>query len=275
MKTVQLHNHFQKNYNSLATEEEDIFILSRKRIHLCRETLLAMRKEVMKIGFKSTLEEIHFFKVIKQEALSHLLFNKQLAKLERHCPKTSLKKQESYLKKELFKCDEFFLEHIDFGQYVQIDASYLDELYFTRKTNVSPQFEMQLSEMYDLEFNTPRDTLLAKFSAFKLLVKYIHKRLADLPSKFNNDNLSKSRLDWTANKVDLIELIYALHSIGAIKGGGSEIREIASSFEVLFDVDLGNYYRKFIEIRDRKIQRTKFLDSLKINLLRRMDATDS
>lgn len=275
MNTAQIHNQFQKNYNSLTIESGDIFLLSRKRIHLCRETLIAMRKEVLKNGFESALDEINFFKTIKQKTFSRLLFNKQLAKLERHCPKTSLKKQEAYLKKELIKCDKFFLEHIDFGQYLQINASYLDELYFTRKTNVSPQFEMQLSEMYDLEFNTPRDTLLAKFSAFKELVKYIHKRLADLPSKFNNDNLSKSRLDWTANKVDLIELIYALHSIGAIKGGGSEIREIASAFEVLFDVDLGNYYRKFIEIRDRKIQRTKFLDSLKNNLLRRMDATDS
>ncbi len=266
---------FQKKYTLLGTENDDIFTLSRKRIHLCRETLLAMRKLILKEGFISTSEEIIFFKCTKQDSLSCLLFNKRLAKLEWHCPKASIKKQEVYLKNELVRCDDFFLEHIDFGQYLQIGATHLDELYFTRKANENPQFELQFSEMYDLEFNTPRDILLAQFTAFKQLINYIHKRLADLPSKFYREYLSKSSLDWTGNKVDLIELIYALHSIGAVKGGRIEIRELASSFETLFDIDLGNYYRKFIEIRARKIDRTKFLDALKNNLLRRMDETDN
>ncbi|WP_281986909.1 RteC domain-containing protein [Aquimarina aggregata] len=234
-----------------------------------------MRGVIVKRGFKTIADEIKFFKCIKQPPLTNLLFNKTLARLEWHCPKASLKKKERFLKQQLVQCDDFFLEHIDFGQYLQMKAVHLDELYFTRKANANPQFELQFSEIYDLEFNTPRDLTLAKFSAYKQLIKYIHSRLGDLPGEFYRENFSTSKLNWTGNKVDLIELIYAIHSIEVVKRGRIDIKELASTFEAIFDVDLGNYYRKFIEIRARKVHRTKFLDALKENLLRRMDEADS
>ena len=49
---------------------------------------------------------------------------------------------------------------------------------------------------------------------------------------------------------------------------------MADHFEQLFNVDLGNYYHTFIEIRSRKTGRTKFLDRLIEMLNQRMDAKD-
>ncbi|MEH6659972.1 RteC domain-containing protein, partial [Leeuwenhoekiella marinoflava] len=39
-------------------------------------------------------------------------------------------------------------------------------------------------------------------------------------------------------------------------------------------LNLGNVYRTFLEIRERKIDQTKFIDRLKATLLRRMEETD-
>lgn len=84
-----------------------------------------------------------------------------------------------------------------------------------------------------------------------------------------------SKLFWTGNKTELIELIYALHSSGAINSGTADIKEMASLFEQVFNVDLGNYYHTFIEIRARKGSKTKFLDRLQETLLKRFEESDA
>ena len=73
----------------------------------------------------------------------------------------------------------------------------------------------------------------------------------------------------------MIELIYALHSTDAINNGTADIKDIAYFVERIFRIDLGNYYRAFLEIRMRKNGRTKFLDTLKEELIKRMDETDN
>jgi hypothetical protein len=84
-----------------------------------------------------------------------------------------------------------------------------------------------------------------------------------------------SRLFWTGNKTELIELIYALQSSGAINSGTADIKEMASLFEQIFNIDLGNYYHTFIEIRARKGSKTKFIDKLEEALLRRFEESDA
>ncbi|MCB0447991.1 MAG: RteC domain-containing protein, partial [Gelidibacter sp.] len=79
-----------------------------------------------------------------------------------------------------------------------------------------------------------------------------------------------SKLFWTAHKVDLIELIYALYTSGAINRGTANINDIANSFEILLGADLGDFYRTYSEIRARKIHRTKFMDALRESLDRHM-----
>jgi hypothetical protein len=52
------------------------------------------------------------------------------------------------------------------------------------------------------------------------------------------------------------------------------LKDIAETFEELFGIDLGQYRRNFLEIRTRREDRTRFLNSLKSNLIRRMDDSD-
>ena len=84
----------------------------------------------------------------------------------------------------------------------------------------------------------------------------------------------QSKLFWTGSKTDLIELVYALHSSGIINSGTADIKEIASVCELIFNIDLGNYYHTIIEIRSRKSNVTKFIDKLKESLIKRFDESD-
>ena len=54
----------------------------------------------------------------------------------------------------------------------------------------------------------------------------------------------------------------------------SNLKDIAEYFEVVFDIDLGQYHRAFLEIRMRKSDQTKFLNTLKEKLVKRMENTD-
>lgn len=53
-----------------------------------------------------------------------------------------------------------------------------------------------------------------------------------------------------------------------------DIRVIAKYFEGVFNTELGNFYQTYLELRNRKMSRTKFLDSLREGLIRKMDEQD-
>jgi hypothetical protein len=95
------------------------------------------------------------------------------------------------------------------------------------------------------------------------------------PNNFSNiDSIQPFPFQWTASKADLIELIYSLQSGGVLNNGKTGIKETAETFQRLFQVDLGNYYNVFNEIRLRKKNRTSLLDLLREKVLQKMDSLD-
>lgn len=69
-------------------------------------------------------------------------------------------------------------------------------------------------------------------------------------------------------------MIYALQSYAVFDMGKTDIKAIATYFENVFEIDLGDFYHTYLEIRNRKINRTKFLDSLKDAIIRQMNEQD-
>lgn len=96
----------------------------------------------------------------------------------------------------------------------------------------------------------------------------------------NKDNNEKSqrkpntKLTRTGSKIALTELLYALHSEGTFNNGAVDLKDIAEYFEHIFEIDLGQYHRVFLEIRARKNDRTKFISSLNETLLKKMESAD-
>ena len=89
--------------------------------------------------------------------------------------------------------------------------------------------------------------------------------------KGDQKNDQQSCLKWTGSKAALVELIYALQTVGVFNNGDADVKLIATSFEELFDVQLGNYYDTFQQIRIRKVNQTKFLDLMKEKLVMRIN----
>jgi hypothetical protein len=91
----------------------------------------------------------------------------------------------------------------------------------------------------------------------------------------NKDTTDKSqrkpniKMTWTGSKVALIELMYALHTEGVFNNGAADLKDIAEYFEHIFEIDLGQYRRAFLEIRARKSDKTKFITALNDALLKR------
>ena len=96
----------------------------------------------------------------------------------------------------------------------------------------------------------------------------------------NKENTEKSqrqpnvKTTWNSSKVALVELMYALHTEGVFNNGAADLKEIAEYFEHIFEIDLGQYRRVFLEIRARKSDKTKFITMLNEHLLKRMENSD-
>ena len=82
-------------------------------------------------------------------------------------------------------------------------------------------------------------------------------------------------MNFTGKKVWLIEFGYALANSGDFNNGRVEIKEMMDFLGAVFNVDLGDYYRTYIAIKDRKKDRTAYLTKLIEILEKKMDEDDS
>jgi RteC protein len=240
-------------------------------IHLILECLSEVKRYVVKRGFKNTGEEIRFFKYQKPAIVAKLIYYNAIYKIETKKP-YGAKRIRKYLNKELKKLKRFFDNNLDFYKYYRSNNSFLDEKMFLRGNH---DIKLWLDTYYfqsDQSFSTSHDYKVAKIIANDLIQVYIEDQLYN---KFQKDkSKTPKNLKWTGSKVALIELIYALHYQSVFDNGNNDIREVAQYFESAFDIDLGNFYQTYLELRNRKMNRTKFLDALRDELIRRMDEQD-
>lgn len=247
-------------------------------ILLCRDVLAQMNKMVLENSFPNEKEEIHFFKNIKVVPLTELIYFTEIRSLEIQFPKANIQEQKDYVKYKIRKANKFFHYNLEFIQYVEEGRTEFDTIYYTRANGDSLNITNTKAYFRSPEFSTSHDILLGKVYAYKRFSNYLKNRLFQLKNPHAIGILDihkKSPLHWTCSKIALTELIYALHSSGAINSGAADISQLASMAEELFNVELGDYYRTYISLRNRKINRTKFLDKLKDSLLDHMDDMDA
>lgn len=260
----------------LSLEMEDVIKRSETSINLILKALEKLKTAVIKTKF-TQVEEILFFKETKPQLLSKLIYHNKIYKIEMKRPQGGDKILRKYYKNELSKLKHFFDNELEFYKYYRSNSSYLDYKYFVRGKH---DIKLSLDTFYfeaDHRFTTTHDYKVAKIIAIDLLQVYLENELNYLDRKepkSKNSDFPKTKLSWSASKTDLTELIYALRTSNAF-GSNIDIKEIASYFESVFNIDLGDYYRIYMELRIRKTGRTKFIDSLKDKLVKRMDEEDS
>lgn len=251
-----------------------IYNRAEKGIALCRNALLTTRKRVIKKGFKSPEEECQFFKIIKPKIVGHLIHFMNLVYIERHKPLVSRKERHKFYIQQISVLKGYFLEHREIYEYYIRNLSHLDLEYFTRNPQAEDLYCDSLVSIIDTKFSTPKDMVLAQIMGNTLSINYLRHKLSRKKRKHFDENKNIQPLKWTGAKVDLVELVYALQASNMINNGNVGIKELAKVVERLFSIELGDYYRTFLEIRMRKNNQTKLLDILKNSIQNKIVEAD-
>ena len=258
----------EDDIRELAIELDNPILLSELAIKLIVKSLKEIKEFVLKRGFENDEEEIHFFKKKKPNVLSKLIYYNTIHKIETKRPYGGDKAIKKYLNNELSKIKRYFDNNLEFYKYYRTNSTYLDHKYFVRGKH---DIKLSLDTYYfesDHSFSTSHDYKVAKIIANDLIQVYLEDQLFNTTQKLKV--FAPTSLIWTDSKTALIELIYALHSQAVFNNGNADIKLIAKYFEYTFNIDLGDFYHTFLELRNRKTNSTKFLDLLREGLHRKI-----
>ena len=276
-KINQLLTDLNEQLNFTDLEIDDPIKRCESAIDIILKSLQKLKVLFEKEKNKSSQQEIEFFKNVKPKFTSKLIYYNVIFKIETKKPHGGERIIKRYLNNELDKLKRYFDNNLDFYKYYRTGNCYLDYKYFIRGTF---DIKLTLDSFYfevDHDFSTSHDFKVAKILAHDLIQVYLEDELANLGRRLPKEKVQHNhngKQCWTGSKVALIELIYALHSEGIFNNGTSDLKSVTEYFETIFEIDLGQYRRTFLEIRVRKSDRTKFLNSLKNKLITRMDKID-
>ena len=239
----------------------------------CKIALDDMRKLVIKDGFADKGSEIEFFKKRKPAVYSKLLYYREVFDLETKRQDKDKEGIRKYLQQKLDRIMKCMIRNDTKVQYYHCNYSHLDEKYFLRDGTEIPLELRDNHHLMDEQFFTWHDHTFSMIIANEMLIDYITEELRKLDNPENmNDTELVSSLFWTGSKIDAVEIIYAFYFAKVINGGKVTIRELTLVFGRFFNLDLTNdVYRYYAEIRQRKINQTKFLDFLRNVLQQKMD----
>ncbi|MDO3694915.1 RteC domain-containing protein [Wenyingzhuangia sp. chi5] len=273
-----------KNYENTIKKIESKHLKKEDELKLklkeAKKHLHQIRVYVRTLSFKNTQEEINFFKNIKPSICGEIKFLKLQMSYKTEKPFVSVEKQKKYIHRELRRLESKKKKNINFYRYIKQGQTALDKMYFVRGNEQLALFSQTDYPDIDPEFTTSHDLLASEVVTYHLLSNYFKQELHCLSNleagcyDTLSNNLMKNNFTWTASKTDLVELIYALKVTGAINGGDTQIKEITEVFGQLFNVDLGNYYKTFGEIKNRQNNQAKFLSNLSLNLISKLEIDD-
>ena len=274
--TTLLHN-LNEQLNFIDLEIDDQIKKCEQAINIILKSINELKKVTTKANFKAETEEIQFFKEIKPQFTSKLIYFNRVYKIEMKKPNGGNRVLKKYYNNELLKLKAFFDNELEFYQYFRSGSTYLDFKYFLRgKFDIKLALDSYYFET-DTSFATSHDYKVSTILANDLIELYIENQLIMLENKENTEKSQRKpnvKMTWTGSKVALVEMMYALHTEGVFNNGAADLKEIAEYFEHIFEIDLGQYRRVFLEIRARKSDKTKFITTLNDHLLKRMENSD-
>lgn len=273
----KLEFNFYSELENLQTQENN----PNSSLELCRKYLADLKNEIINRGFNNPKDEIDCFKITKPKLHAELLYFRSIIMLHLNLPLGSDEIKKNYLNNHLIRFHLFFEENKEFILYYRSGSTYLDEHFFIRKNARVPKNSDEGFSEVDFRWNTGHDITLAKYLAFEKLERQIRHELHSInnlgevtfPPPISRNTPEKT-LKWTESKTALVELIYALHSVCAVNNGLTNIKNLSDVLQNTFQIELGDHYRVYHDLKSRKIHRTKFLDNLTEALNRRMKADD-
>jgi hypothetical protein len=164
------------------------------------------KKVILRYKFRNDAEEIYFFKSIKLQFLSKLIYHNGVLKIDTKKPNGGEKVLRKYFYTELDKLKRFFDNNLEFYKYPRTNSTYLDQKYFVRGKH---DIKLSLDTFYfeaDNRFCTSHDYKTAKIIANDLIQVYLEDEIANLNRKgtqHNKQDTHQIELSWTDSKTAL------------------------------------------------------------------------
>ncbi len=264
---VSFYADFETEYQVLLHNNIDTILQANKIISFLEKKIKELHNWLKNYLFETQDEEIYFFKELKPKIVSKLIYYKTVLKLESNAPATKKLKRKFY-EKALNKIYQYSKKNKEFYEYYRSRNCFNDNCYFIRNSNEFKGLDDCYLVNYDEKLCTSHDYKVAILMSNDLINVFLENKIEEIERSCKIKHpIIVNDLSWTNSKIDLVELVYALHEQKVFNGGNTDVKEIAACFGKMFNVELEeNIYRSYIDIKSRKSNRTKFLTSLSESL---------
>lgn len=165
--------------------EPDLIRKAQKSIRCIKDALTQLRAFTIQHTFRNDAEEILFFKKIKPELFSKLIYYVKILNIESRRPVGNREIQKNYLQRELDKLTFFFNNHLEFYQYYRMNSTYLDDKYFIRGKEDLNIYQDTLLSYVDPDFSTSHDYMVSEIIANDRLKVFLNTEIKALDFKQN------------------------------------------------------------------------------------------
>lgn len=260
----------------LKLDGENKLIQFESAFHLVDRAMDEIKLFMDHYEFVSEVEEIQFFKSRMTYFLRESVYFSELFNMESIKPAGSKNEIRKFYERELLSVKEFLQNNQNLYNYLLMKKENQDRVFFLRSAQ-APVYKPNLFwHTLDTRYCTVYTVYCARIMGTLSLASYIHDQLLVLND--TQDSIGEDKnpsLNWTGNKADLVELVYAIKVSNVVDYGNASVVELVTIMSEVFGVELQGYYRTFLEIKSRKKNRTVFLDRCKESLEAYMDSFES
>lgn len=272
---TQLSKEFIQHLESVVTNGKSEIEIASEKLDISTNYLSHLEEFIKTVEFKNEKEEIHFFKYVKPKFLSRSYYYSVLTYTYSHMPAGDRKTKINFIKKVIKKNNSFISENQRFFSYYKLKQHSEDHIYFLKSAKylpLYPDFSFEASN----NFNNINSTILSKLIAYEEVNDCLSSIIDSLLSPYKPlehqihlEEKSAYPIKWCGSKAELTELLYAVHSNGNF--GEVAINKVMETFEDVLQVNMGNYYRNFLDLSMRKKSRTPYLDNITKSLEKKFD----
>ena len=273
-KTYGLWAALKQKIDELKLEKKNALEHAQYALAETDEAIRTLKSWVITHDFDCWESEILFFKKLKPAFIAKFIYYSKITSLLSSMPHSGTKLKKGIYEAELEYLRYFSLEHREFISYLRRKATYMDFKYFLRfKYDLDVRLAADIHS-YDERFSTTHDHLVSQILAHDEYEIFLAAQIAKLKEGSFENTSPRKNLRWTASKVGLTELVFALHHTNCFHSGNISLAETVKWFEEAFNVEMGNYHNTMAEIKSRKSNPTKFLKQLSDNLIAYIEKDD-
>ena len=226
-------------------------------------------------NFENENDEIEFFKDIKPEFDSTVIFLFRLHTIILNCP-ISRGNQIDYFDHEVAKIKKYYENNREFLIYYKSGSTHLDKSYYVKKTEFS-WINHEEGILVDERFMTPMSSKIACLKAWIKLENILKEKIEALTSQLLNNKSDNSKenskmIRWSGKINDLVELGYFIYCSGHMNNGEASINQIFEWIQSSLQINVGNQYRTWQANLIRK-NPTKGIDKMLENYRQYIDNT--